>query len=724
MFDSVKKLIEQNRYSEALEIFDSLSEEDKNNPDVMFELAKIYSSLGNAEKSINYLKDIIKNDTSKIYVFDLFFKIYKGNDLEYVNYLETVINKQFSEEINIYLEMAKFFIDINKNKAIRYFEKYIAGNNFQNIDVVVLLAKLYVGTGEIDKAEKLLLKIKNNKDKNYLLELYRVYYLSGKKKEAFNIADSMLNLFQDIDTVHEVSDIYFQEKKFTEFKFILLKYLSDYGNDAKLNFYLSKCYEAAGDIFQATNKLFDILALKQNVYDTNDVIKQIFDLNKLQTETNLTDAFETIIKLEKYGSSQYNYAYFKNNIINKLIDEMQKYILNGDYKLAEKTAEVVINKIPSKKQMIDNILLNEKEILQKKEFLESKPRILEITLTNRCNLKCIMCENIKSVPWELPDNTKNEIIELMPYLEQVNWLGGEVFLYKHFDELFDIAHKYNVKQIISTNALLLSDKVIEKLVDYNVELSISIDGVTKDVYEKIRLGASFEALIAKLELLNKIKHRLNPYMKKRLCVVIMDINYEQLEQFVDFARKYEFDYITFTPHEGYVDKDIFFYKRNDLDKKMNAVLASAKKYNIDVENCMPTQKHMDILRMKYPEEVVIKNIELKKNNKFKFNFFAMATMPEILPVKRYEKQINSKKIYCYSPWQKLFVGCTGYVKVNCNCAYNLTIGTIAVNSLMDIWNSENMINLRHNLLIDDTYKECSENCKENVLPREKLRYRY
>ena len=100
------------------------------------------------------------------------------------------------------------------------------------------------------------------------------------------------------------------------------------------------------------------------------------------------------------------------------------------------------------------------------------PEVIDLSFDNICNLKCIMCENIKSVPWELPDNTKNEIIELMPYLEQVNWLGGEVFLYKHFDELFDIAHKYNVKQIISTNALLLSDKVIEKLVDYNVELSI------------------------------------------------------------------------------------------------------------------------------------------------------------------------------------------------------------------------------------------------------------
>ena len=59
------------------------------------------------------------------------------------------------------------------------------------------------------------------------------------------------------------------------------------------------------------------------------------------------------------------YNYFKNNITNKLIDEMQKYILQGDYVRAEAFAGDIIKKLPEKKQMIDNILLNEKENLTK-----------------------------------------------------------------------------------------------------------------------------------------------------------------------------------------------------------------------------------------------------------------------------------------------------------------------------------------------------------------------
>jgi MoaA/NifB/PqqE/SkfB family radical SAM enzyme len=36
-------------------------------------------------------------------------------------------------------------------------------------------------------------------------------------------------------------------------------------------------------------------------------------------------------------------------------------------------------------------------------------------------------------------------------------------------------------------------------------------------------------------------------MKKRLCAVAMEENYHELEDIVDFAYKYEFDSITFTP---------------------------------------------------------------------------------------------------------------------------------------------------------------------------------
>ncbi|MDD3064904.1 MAG: radical SAM protein [Endomicrobiaceae bacterium] len=725
MFNMAKNYIQNANYKKALELLIIVSKDDKNDFYVNFELAKVYSELGQINETLKILKNIINTGViTDVYVFDLFFKIYNGNDIDYVNKLIKIIDKQFPNEIQIYLEIAKFFINIDRTRAIFYFEHYVNKNHYENIDVAVLLAKLYLENKDINNAKKVLLRIKNNKNKNYLLELFRVYLLSEQTQEALNIADTLLNTYDDINIVHEVADLYLKEKKYEKFEKILSKYLSYCYEDAKLYFYLSKCYEGIGNIENAMNKLFDILMIKQDIYNPENIVQQILDLNNLQIHIDLLVALEVVIKLEKNQSVKRNYTYFKNSITNKLIDEMQKYILSDNYSYAEELAQKIIKKLPDKKQMIDNILLNEKEILQKKELLESKPRILEITLTNRCNLKCIMCENIKSVPWELAENTKNEIIELMPYLEQVLWLGGEVFLYKHFDELFDIANKHNVKQIISTNALLLNDNIIKKLVDYNVELSISVDGVTKEIYEKIRLGANFDNLIAKINLLNKVKHRVNKYMKKRLCVVIMETNYEQIPDFIDFAHKYEFDYITFTPHEGYYDKDIFFYKRKDLDEKMKEVLNRAKKYNIEVENCMPTQKHMDNLRDKYPENVIMNNIELKKNNKFKFNFFAMATMPEVFPVKRDEREAAAKKIYCYSPWQKLFVGCTGYVKVNCNCAYSLTVGHVSNETLMNIWNSNNMINLRHNLLIKDTYKECSESCKENVLPIEKLRYSY
>lgn len=721
--DLAKELIQKGDYKKALAILLITSKNEQNDFYVSFELAKTYSALGEINESLKILKNIIKKGTIYIYVFDLFFKIYKGNDIDYVNKLIKIINKQFPDEIQIYIEIAKFFVNIDRKKAIYYFEKYMSKKSCENIDVTVLLVKLYIENKNFDQARDLLLKIKHNKNKNYLLELFRVYVLFEQKQEALNTLDILFDHYHDIYIIYEASDLYFETNNFQKFEKILLTYLSDYNSDVKLHFYLSKCYQGMGQIEKAINKLFDVLMFKHDIYNAEDITQQILDLNTLQININLICALEVVIKLEKNNFAQKNYTDFKNNIINKLIYEMQRYILNSHYARAQELAKDIIRNLPEKKQMIDNILLNEKEILEKKEFLESKPRVLEITLTNRCNLKCIMCENIKSFPWDLPEHIKNEIIQLMPYLEQVNWLGGEVFLYKHFNELFDIAHKHHVKQIISTNALLLNDGIMQKLVDYNVELSISIDGVTKEIYEKIRLGANFKEMIKKINLLNETKHKFNHYMKKRLCVVIMGVNYEQIEDFVDFAHKYEFDYITFTPHVNYYT-DIFFYKRKDLDEKMTEVLNRAKKYNIVVENCMPTQKHMDSLRLKYPEEVVIKNMEQKKNYKFQANFFTMAQMQEVVSVKRDERDVNSKKIYCYSPWQKLFVGCAGYVKVNCNCAHNLTVGNIKFDSLTNIWNSDNMINLRHNLFIDNPYKDCSENCKENILPREKLRYSY
>ncbi len=85
---------------------------------------------------------------------------------------------------------------------------------------------------------------------------------------------------------------------------------------------------------------------------------------------------------------------------------------------------------------ISNKELNRLEAAEGKAVLDSKPRTLMAILTTACNLKCIMCTRIKSKPQSLPFEVVEKVYDLLPYLERVDWQGGEVFLVDYFKELF------------------------------------------------------------------------------------------------------------------------------------------------------------------------------------------------------------------------------------------------------------------------------------------------
>ena len=124
-----------------------------------------------------------------------------------------------------------------------------------------------------------------------------------------------------------------------------------------------------------------------------------------------------------------------------------------------------------------------------------------IVLSNKCNLACIMCRAIQN-KWEFPQERLKEIKELFPYLERILWQGGEILLLPYFKDLLKESLKYpNIKQAILTNFQLADEEIINLIVRNNIELRISIDGVEKNIYEKIRRGGSFQKLI---DILNSI----------------------------------------------------------------------------------------------------------------------------------------------------------------------------------------------------------------------------
>ena len=327
-----------------------------------------------------------------------------------------------------------------------------------------------------------------------------------------------------------------------------------------------------------------------------------------------------------------------------------------------------------------NRILNEKETQQRKIKLDSVPQRLIVTLSSRCNLDCIMCE-VKKTGWDIPHKIIQEAIGLLPYLESVIWQGGEPFLLEYFEDIFEQASKFvNLKQMIVTNGLLITEAWAEKLVKNNVELTFSIDGITKETYEHIRNGAKFDDVIRSLKIIRNARSKYNSQrMSMRLHVVVMKSNYHQLDGFIDFAREYGFDAIHLISMWGSrgSQEDIFCHQEkeplNYISSIRNKLEEKAKRYNIKLLNALPCGKD-------------------NPNNGSCHT----------------ENSSTANGLSCNVPWQQLNIDPGGGVRPGCLCLK--TVGSVLENSLSELWNNELMQLYRGKIIEKNFDPICNLTC--------------
>jgi radical SAM protein with 4Fe4S-binding SPASM domain len=118
-------------------------------------------------------------------------------------------------------------------------------------------------------------------------------------------------------------------------------------------------------------------------------------------------------------------------------------------------------------------------------------------------------------------------------------ISTEPTLHRRLGELLRITKSYKVPFVyMHTNGTLLSERLIEQIVRSGMDqVSISIDGATKETYERIRVGARFERLIENMRALNQAKERLRsdtPHI--HFNVVLMRSNIEELPGLIRLAR--------------------------------------------------------------------------------------------------------------------------------------------------------------------------------------------
>ncbi|MQF67088.1 radical SAM protein [SAR202 cluster bacterium AD-802-F09_MRT_200m] len=169
------------------------------------------------------------------------------------------------------------------------------------------------------------------------------------------------------------------------------------------------------------------------------------------------------------------------------------------------------------------------------------PIRLDIENVSRCNFRCTMCQVSEWGPkFQRADDMSFEdfkqLVDEQYGLMEIKLHGmGEPLLGR--DKFFDMVRYARAKHIwvrTSTNGSLfhLRDNY-KKLVDSGInEVQISVDGATKETFEKIRQGSKFELVVKNCRLINEYSHNQN-LLVSRMWVVLQKTN---LHEFLDFVR--------------------------------------------------------------------------------------------------------------------------------------------------------------------------------------------
>ena len=214
----------------------------------------------------------------------------------------------------------------------------------------------------------------------------------------------------------------------------------------------------------------------------------------------------------------------------------------------------------------------------------TSPIHLQVETSRVCNLNCKMCEYSygKNKGQLLNLENFNKIISQFPYLDSLDLTGiGEPFCNPDFIQMIKSAKDKGVRVEFSTNGTLLDKNNIEELVKLGVDkICFSMDAATKETYENIRIGASFDKVTRNISLLTKEISKTNSKKTKvYLSYIITKENIDEIVKFPYLAKElgvkniFYRDLITFDS-SPYTKEDTFAAREESVRKEIRDELMS------------------------------------------------------------------------------------------------------------------------------------------------------
>jgi len=221
--------------------------------------------------------------------------------------------------------------------------------------------------------------------------------------------------------------------------------------------------------------------------------------------------------------------------------------------------------------------------------VENLPIKLDIEPTSMCNLKCHMCI-VSTTGYKgkhMSYDSFTNVIDKQTGVFELKIQGlGEPFLNKDFTKMVKYASDLDIWTRSTTNATILDENDnYKKIIDANIgELQISVDGVKKDTYEKIRINGSFDKVVENCKLINAYQKE-KGVQKTRMWTLLQKDNIEDLFNFPRFAKELGFDRLT-------ISMDVNGWGDDEWSK-----INSAKKVELtqnDIDELLKIAKTLDL----------------------------------------------------------------------------------------------------------------------------------
>ncbi|HSR52121.1 MAG TPA: radical SAM protein, partial [Acidobacteriota bacterium] len=152
--------------------------------------------------------------------------------------------------------------------------------------------------------------------------------------------------------------------------------------------------------------------------------------------------------------------------------------------------------------------------------------------TFRCNLGCEMCPRFASEDPHLDMSMEvyQRIADAMRYAHNVDFTGwGEPLLHKRIYDMVAMAKERGCETSMTSNGTAINPRNAQRLIDAGMDrLTVSIDGLTPETYDTIRVGASLDKVAANLRGLSEQVAKSGSGLELAIAFTIQELNASQI----------------------------------------------------------------------------------------------------------------------------------------------------------------------------------------------------